>query len=79
MKPKLPADFRVDPDGRSQVMAVEIPFGIFVRRNISEQCDVFSQENQVKPTRVDGGKLVVWAELLQHFGASVPSSRTTEL
>lgn len=37
------------------------------------------QNNQAKPASMDNGKLVVWAELLQHFGASVPSSRTTEL
>ena len=40
---------------------------------------MLSQKNQAKLARVDSGKLVVWAELLQHFGASVPSSRTTEL
>lgn len=40
---------------------------------------MLSQKNQAKPARVDGGKLVVWAELLQHFRASVTSPGTTEL
>ena len=40
---------------------------------------MLSQKNQAKLARLDRGKLFVWAELLQHFLASVPSPRTTEL
>ena len=66
MKPKLPADFHTNPDGRSQAMAVEIPFGILVRRNISEQCDVFAR--RIKPN---------WPEWMAESSLPGPNSSST--